>query len=113
MTRRGFLSRMPILGAIVPTALAPNPKTGTARNPKNGAARNPNTPAHILDAPSASESTQFEVSGPFTLAGLESEGYYAIGIHAAIYLDPRYVPAMKAQADRLVGKQARLRLEEA
>jgi hypothetical protein len=109
MTRRGFLSRMPILGAIVPTALTPNPKNGTARNPKNGTARNPNTPAH---APSASESTQFEVSGPFTLAGLESEGYYAIGIHAAIYLDPRYVPAMKAQADRLVGKQARLRLEE-
>jgi hypothetical protein len=110
MTRRGFLSRVPILGAIAPIALTPNPKTGTARNPKNGTARNPNTPAH---APSASESTQFEVSGSFTLAGLESEGYYAIGIHAAIYLDPRYVPAMKAQADRLVGKQARLRLEEA
>jgi hypothetical protein len=56
---------------------------------------------------------QFSVSGHFDIAGAENEGYYALGQNLSLFIDPRYLPAMKAQADKLVGKQARIVLEGA
>jgi hypothetical protein len=61
---------------------------------------------------SAAEATQFEVSGILTDAGADNHiAYYAIDQALALMLDPRQVPTMVQQADKLVGKRVRITLE--
>jgi hypothetical protein len=57
--------------------------------------------------------TQFEVSGQFEYAGQQHDGYFSLGQSLALMIDPQKLPAMHAQAVRLVGSQARVLLEKA
>jgi hypothetical protein len=84
VTRRDLLRSLPIVGAFLPVT-------------------------H-----SAAGVTQFEVTGHFTAAGADHHlAYYALGGSLSLMLDPAKLPAMVAQCDKLVGKQVRIRLEEA
>jgi hypothetical protein len=57
---------------------------------------------------------QFSVSGHFDQAGADNHlAYYSLGQSLSLMLDPAKLPAMVAQADKLVGKQARIILEAA
>jgi hypothetical protein len=63
-----------------------------------------------LGTPAAAN--QFEVSGILTEAGADKhQAYYAIDQALALMLDPRQVPTMVQQADKLLGKRVRITLE--
>lgn len=56
--------------------------------------------------------TQFNVSGHFEAAGADKHlAYYSLGQSLSLMLDPAKLPAMVEQADKLVGKNARITLE--
>ena len=57
--------------------------------------------------------TQFDVSGTLERTGLEGEGYYAISNNFALMINPKQLPSLYQQAENLVGKRARVRLEAA
>lgn len=58
-------------------------------------------------------SEQFEVSGQFDRSGQPGEGYFVLGQSLALMINPEQLPSMHAQAEKLVGRRARIRLEEA
>jgi hypothetical protein len=67
----------------------------------------------FMAAPAVS-TTQFNVSGHFDHAGADNTlAYYSLGQSLSLVLDPRKLPAMVEQADKLCGKQARIILEAA
>lgn len=67
-----------------------------------------------LSTHNAAAVTQFDVSGPFEAAGADNHlAYYSLGGSLALMLDPAKLPTMVAQADKLVGKRARITLEAA
>lgn len=58
--------------------------------------------------------TQFSVSGHFDHAGADNQlAYFSLGQSLSLMLDPQKLPTMVEQANKLVGKQARIILEEA
>ena len=57
--------------------------------------------------------TQFNVSGTLERTGQEGEGYYAIGQYFGVQIHPEKLPALYQQAEKLVGKPARVILEAA
>lgn len=56
---------------------------------------------------------QFEVSGEFDRSGQPGEGYFVLGQSLALMINPEKLPALHAQAEKLVGKRARITLHEA
>jgi hypothetical protein len=58
--------------------------------------------------------TQFSVSGLFDHAGADNTlAYFSLGQSLSLSLDPQKLPTMVEQAEKLVGKQARIILEQA
>jgi hypothetical protein len=68
--------------------------------------------ATLLVARPSVATTQFFVTGHFDKAGEDpSMAYYSLGQSVSLMLDPAKVPAMVEQANKLVGRQARIHLE--
>lgn len=67
----------------------------------------------ILGTAKPAMGTQFDVSGTLERTGLEGEGYYAISQNFALMINPQKLPSLYQQAEHLVGKPARVKLEAA
>ena len=66
-----------------------------------------------LSTHNAAAATQFDVSGTLERTGLEGEGYYAISQNFGLHIHPQKLPSLYQQAENLVGKPARVKLEAA
>lgn len=67
-----------------------------------------------LGTHNAVTAAQFDVTGQFEQAGADNHfAYYSLGQSLSLMLDPQKLPAMVEQADKLIGKRARITLEAA